>query len=102
MLTQCLERRRRPRRDLSASVRVRAEQWPDFDNGVLLDLSEYGIRFFTVRSLDLGARVEIDLDVGDDRTVAQGFSGQIVRVMRGSAGGFTYACRLAEPGLARL
>lgn len=96
MSTLTNERRAVPRQDTATAVRVRAQQWLDYDNGVLLDMSETGVRFFLSRSIELGAKVSIAIDSADPRALPRYMLAQVVRVDRSNLGGFTYACTMCN------
>ncbi|MDH3692628.1 MAG: PilZ domain-containing protein [Gammaproteobacteria bacterium] len=91
---QHTERRSELRLEMDTSVVFRTDFMPDFEEGLLLDLSKKGLSLFTVEPLAVGTQIYVLVESGykDDELLL--IRAETVRRESGDIVGYTSACQV--------
>lgn len=94
MSTEFVERRSEPRLELDITIGYRTEGMAEFEDGILVNMSDNGLLMYAVESLSLGCKVDVLVDAEDEHDEPLMMHAEIIRIQPGQSAGFSYACRV--------
>lgn len=94
MSTEIVERRSEPRLELDIPVTYRVDGMTEFDDGMLVNMSDNGLLMYAVETITLGTNVQVLVDAEDEHDEPLLMHAEIVRIDQGRAAGFNYGCRV--------
>ncbi|MDH3690989.1 MAG: PilZ domain-containing protein [Gammaproteobacteria bacterium] len=94
MSTEFVEKRSEPRLELDIPIGYRIDGASEFEDGILVNMSNNGLLMYAVEPIPVGANVDVLVDAEDEQDEPLLMHTEIIRIHPGQTAGFNYACRV--------